>query len=245
MGKRYLVNAWVPHELTGAQKTRRMEICEELISKEQQTPFLHHMITMDESWIYWENSDSYHHRSWRGAGDQPITEVRKSLTPKKHLLSVFWDSKGVILMDVLSANQTITAEYYSHLLERLKSLYRIKRCRNMAVNETYLQHDNARPHTAAVTVAKMQSLNLIRIPHPPYSPDLAPSDFYLFRPMKCSMKGKSFSSAEEVQQHIESWCDDKPRRFFADGINKLPRRWRKCIEHRGEYFDHMLEEDES
>ena len=50
------------------------------------------------------------------------------------------------------------------------------------------------------TVATIQDLSFECIPHPPYSPYLAPSDFHVFRPLKDAMGGKSFRSDEEVQQ---------------------------------------------
>ena len=50
-----------------------------------------------------------------------------------------------------------------------------------------LQHDNAWLHTARSTVATMHDLSFECLPHPPYSPDLAPSDFHVFGPLKEAM----------------------------------------------------------
>jgi len=55
------------------------------------------------------------------------------------------------------------------------------------------------PHS---TVATIQDLSFECLPHPPYSPDLAPSDLYIFGPLKEAMGGKSFRSDEEVQQGV-------------------------------------------
>jgi histone-lysine N-methyltransferase SETMAR len=74
-----------------------------------------------------------------------------------------------------------------------------------------LQHDNARPHTARSTVAPNQDLSFEYLPHPPYSPDLAPSDFHVFGPLKQAMGGKSFSSDEEVQQAVHEWLRSQPK----------------------------------
>jgi histone-lysine N-methyltransferase SETMAR len=68
-----------------------------------------------------------------------------------------------------------------------------------------LQHDNARPHAARSDVATIQDLFFECLPHPPYSPDLAPSDFLVFGPLKQAMGGKSFRSNEEVQQAVHEW----------------------------------------
>ena len=58
-------------------------------------------------------------------------------------------------------------------------------------NSIFFQ-DNARPHTAARTLAKIEDLGWKLLTHPPYSPDLAPSDFHLFGPLKESMRGIHF-----------------------------------------------------
>jgi hypothetical protein len=100
--------------------------------------------------VFWENTGSHHHKSWRGSGDEPVVDAKVTLTNKKHLLSVFWDSKGVILLDVLPRGMTITAEYYCGLLDKLKTAVMEKRQRRMTDGCLYMQHNNARPHTADI-----------------------------------------------------------------------------------------------
>jgi histone-lysine N-methyltransferase SETMAR len=239
MGKCYLLTAWIPYSLSDDAKLKRVAICQELLQLNQQNAFLHQLITSDESWVFWENSGSKHHRAWRGSGDEPVTETTQCLTNKKHLATIFWDCKGAILMDVLPCGETMNAVYYCGLLEKLKDAMQEKRRRRMSDGCLYLLHDNARPHTALATKEKLANLHLNIVPHPPYSPDLAPSDFYLFSPMKSALKGRNFNCSEDVQRELQSWFDSKPLEFFATGINKLPGRWQRCIEHAGSYFEHL------
>jgi [histone H3]-lysine36 N-dimethyltransferase SETMAR len=243
MGKRYLSNKWIPHFLTDANKAKRMETCQQLLDLYHDNNFLHRLITADESWVFWENTGSHHNKSWRGSGDEPVVDVKGTLTNKKHLLSVFWDSKGVILLDVLPRGMTITAEYYCGLLDKLKTAVMEKRRRRMTDGCLYMQHDNAQPHTAAITTQKLRQLHLNVLPHPPYSLDLAPSDFYLFRPMKSALIGKNFNSSADVQTEIQLWLDTKPSKFFEDGISKLPGRWERCIHNNGNYFEFLSDSD--
>lgn len=240
MGKRYLCNRWIPHRLTDEQKANRERICNELLDMYAANDFLGQLITMDEIWIYWENDGSYHHKSWWGGGDVPNVEVRRTLTPHKHLLSVFWDCKGVLLMDILPPGQTINAELYCQQLDRLIAAVQQKRRRllNGGYHQIHYLHDNARPHTATKSVQKLREIGFTVLPHPPYSPDLAPSDFYLFSPLKSAIRGKNYRSAEEIQADLDLWVANKPRNFFADGIRKLPGRWEKCVSHHGDYFEH-------
>jgi hypothetical protein len=71
------------------------------------------------------------------------------------------------------------------------------------------------------------------VPHPPYSPDLAPSDYHLFGPVKRVLGGKRFRNNDEVIAAVQSWIYEQPKTFFETGIKKLPERWHKCMEVNG------------
>ena len=84
-----------------------------------------------------------------------------------------------------------------------------------------MQHDNARPHTGRTTVATITHLHFECLPHPPYSPDLAPSDFNMFGPLKEAMGRKKFRSDEEVRHAVHEWLRGLPKEFFSKGIYAL------------------------
>ena len=67
------------------------------------------------------------------------------------------------------------------------------------------------------------------IPHPAYSPDLAPSDFFLFPNLKKDIRGLHFRSDEEVVTAVEEWVNGKDPDFFSSGLMALGHRWSKCI----------------
>ena len=73
--------------------------------------------------------------------------------------------------------------------------------------------------------------------HPPYSPDLAPSDYQLFPGLNKQLKGRHFSSDAEVIATAGTWFDGQPSVFFLSGLQKLEQRAKKCIELRGEYVE--------
>ena len=72
---------------------------------------------------------------------------------------------------------------------------------------------------------------------PPNSPDLAPSDYHLFRSMTHGLAEQHFRSYEETEKWVDSWIASKPTSFFRDGIRKLPERWEKVVASDGQYFD--------
>lgn len=74
--------------------------------------------------------------------------------------------------------------------------------------------------------------------HPPYSPDISPSDFYLFRALEHWLRGKKFITIEEMRESLREFFDSKDREWYRRGINKLEEQWQKVIENNGEYFDY-------
>ena len=72
----------------------------------------------------------------------------------------------------------------------------------------------------------LERLDLEMLPHPSYSPDIAPSDYYLFRLMFHALAEKRFQSFEDIKTWVNSWIASKDEEFFRKGIRKLPEKWR-------------------
>ena len=91
--------------------------------------------------------------------------------------------------------------------------------------------------TARTTVATITDLRFECLPQPPYSPDLASSDFHMFGPLKEAMGGKKFRSDEEVRHAVHEWLRGLPKVFFSKGIYAFCKGWRTCIERGGDYVE--------
>ena len=102
---------------------------------------------------------------------------------------------------------TINSERYVSTLRALKG--RLRRVRQDKVKDVVIQHDNARPHTSRQTQCALQQLELPTIPHPPYSPDLAPSDFFLFPLLKKHLKGNHYETDAEVEADVRTCADPR------------------------------------
>jgi len=90
--------------------------------------------------------------------------------------------------------------------------------------------DSAPPHRALVTQKKPAYLGFQCLDHPPYSPDLAPSDCHLFPGLKKQLKVRHFSSDAEVIAAAETWLDGQLSECFFERLAKLEHRAKKCIE---------------
>ncbi|KAF5400615.1 Histone-lysine N-methyltransferase SETMAR [Paragonimus heterotremus] len=97
--------------------------------------------------------------------------------------------------------------------------------------------DNARPHTSIKTRETIASFVWTTLRHPPYSPDLAPSDYHLFDPMKEGLRGKQYSSDGEVKTTVKKWLKEQTQKFYEAGIHALIQRWNVAIERNGDYVE--------
>ena len=131
-------------------------------------------------------------------------------------------------------NKTIDSDIYISCLKKMKKEIEEKRGSDSKIR---LLHDNAKPHTSKKTKKSIEELRIKIIKHPPYSPDLAPSDYYLFPRLKDNIRGKRFKNKELLEEEVIKWLNNQPKSFFSDGIRKLEERWKLCISNKGEYFE--------
>jgi len=141
-------------------------------------------VTMDETWLYHygtktkqQSVERRHSRSSR----PELCRVQKSTG--KFLASVFGDQDVILRNNYLPKGQTINADYYLSLLVQLKEILKEK-YRGKFSNVVLFLHDNAPAHRALVNQKKLAYLGFQCLDDPPYSTDLAPSEYYLFPGMK-------------------------------------------------------------
>ena len=99
-----------------------------------------------------------------------------------------------------------------------------------------LHHDNVRPHAALGTRQKIAEVGWEILSHPPYSPNIAPSDYHLFLSLQNFLTGKKFKNEEDVKQALVQFFASKDETFFKNGIYKLPSRWQEIINNNGNYI---------
>ncbi len=92
-------------------------------------------------------------------------------------------------------------------------------------------------HTAKLSIAKIRQLKWQLLPHPPYSPDLAPSDYHLFGPLKDPMRGIRFKQEKMIGDAVKTSISHFSKTWFEEGIKKLEKRWQKCIALDGDYVE--------
>ena len=205
------------------------------IGKAEGDAFLDRIVTGDESWAHHYDPEtklqSMEYRHWTSP---PPKKFKMQQSAGKVMVTIFWDCHGVVLVEFLERGATVNSARYVQTLKKLRArLHRVRPQKN-----SIIQHDNARPHTSRETTAALEKLQFRDVlPHPPYSPDLAPCDFWLFPKLKEHLKGTRFTSDQEVTDAVRRWCRQQPASFFADGMQRLVQRWRKCDNTGGDYIE--------
>jgi len=86
------------------------------------------------------------------------------------------------------------------------------------------------------TRLKLRELGWEILTHPPYSPDLVPSDYHLFRALQNFLNGKNFNNEDDVKSHLGQFFAAKNQKFYERGIMMLPERWQEVIDKNGQYI---------
>jgi len=136
---------------------------------------------MDETWLYqYDPETKQQTMEWRHSGSPcPASKIQSANSAGKVLASIFWDQDGILLINYLPKGQTVNAEYCSSLLVQLKDILKDKP-RGKFTKVVLFLHDNAPAHRAFATQKKLAYLGFQCLDHPPYSPDLAPSNYHPF-----------------------------------------------------------------
>lgn len=236
MGKIQKIGKWVPHDINERQQENRKTTCEMLLSRYYRKSFLHRIVTGDEKWIYFENPKRV--KSWVDPGQPSTSTPKPNRFGKKTMLCVWWDQQGIIYFELLKPGETVNTDRYHQQLIKLHRAIREKRPEFKERHDSLIfLHDNAPAHTSLVVRNYLKNIKWEALPHPPYSPDLAPSDYHLFSSMGHALTEQHFTSYEDVRKWLNEWFASKEEIFFWRGIHKLPERWEKCVASDGKYFE--------
>ena len=223
LGKGKICSRFVPHKLTDEQKAKRMETSGDFITMCDQDPsFVRTIVTGDETWCYQFDPESKRQSmDWRSPSSPRPKNSRRQKFKVKTMFISFFDSDGIIHKEFVPAGQTVNSAFYEEVLKQL--LGRIHRVRPELhrIGQWMLLHDNA-PADCAIRVHQFLAQRSVPVlDHPPYSPDLAPADFFLFHRLKSIMKGARFAEVAAIQERVTAVLRLIPKEAFADSFQKL------------------------
>ena len=163
---RKLTTCWVPKSLSDEQMATRASVCSALLKRfRSKDDILLRLVTVDETWVHYYEPEN---KAQSSVGRSPRPKKFKTQpSAGKVMATVFWDAKGVIILDFLPKRSTITGVYYANLLDQLRTAIHEKR-RGKLSKGVLLQQDNARVHTCKVAIDAVEKNGYELIPHPAY-----------------------------------------------------------------------------
>ena len=129
LGVHKLTARWVPKSLSDEQMATRASVCSALLKHfRSKDDFLLCLVTVVETWVhYYEPENKAQGRQWVGPGSPRPKKFKTQRSAGKVMATVFWEAKGVIMLDFLPKRSTITGVYYANLLDQLRTAIREKR----------------------------------------------------------------------------------------------------------------------
>ena len=230
---------FIPKLLTTEQKNLRSEIAQdnlEMVSDDENV--LNKVITGDESWMYGYDPETKKQSSqWNKRSDEPRPKkARQSRSHVKSMLIISFDCEGVAHYEFAPRGQTINKQYYVDVLKRLRDAVRRKRPRFWSSGDWLLHHDNAPAHSSNLVQQFLAKHKIVQLRQPPYSPDIAPCDVWMFPKLKMALKGKRFDDVETIQSNASRELKAIPKSAFQDFFKMWKHRWERVVPSNGDYM---------
>ena len=224
----------VPHFLTDNNKRRRVEdakIMLDILYQQERRNFSN-ILTMDETPIYLSNKGK---KGWIKKGEKVPKRLNDKCWRDKFNLTIMWGTSGFAVVDALDRKASMNTSYLCDTIFE-KAIVWCKNKRKVSGAKSFLFHmDNARSHTSNATCEYMTDHGMRRMPHPPYSPDLAPCDFFLFGYIKTKLIGSEFATKDEALEKINAILKEIPKETLISTFYEWMRRLEEVIDSNGEY----------
>ncbi|UYV70068.1 hypothetical protein LAZ67_7001698 [Cordylochernes scorpioides] len=184
--------------LTIQQKENRIEVAKKMLEMLEENPnWKEKVITGDETWVYGHDQETKHQSmEWKGKDEPRTKKSRLCMSKNKVLLVTFFDIKGIVHYEYLEEGQTINKESYLNMRRLRESIYLKKS--EMWSSKNWIIHHDPPPHTATSVLTYLAKHGIQILQQPPFSPDLAPNDFFLFPKLKMALKGRRFDTRESI-----------------------------------------------
>ena len=222
---------WVPHQLIKSEKKKRVEYAKIMLDTLKTVRYRSNVWTGDESWIYYDNPNE---SMWIGKEEKIPTRIRRSIGSKKIMVNVIWSESGMKSITKVPPDVSFNKVFFIEtVLDDIRRNLESTRPKLMG-SGLFLHLDNARPHLANFEIS---DLGFTRLVHPAYSPDLAPSDFFLFGNLKTKLQGTNFSNEDDLFAKVVEILHSIPHLDLTKAYDKRMIRLQKCIDIGGEYTE--------
>ena len=229
---------WVPRLLTEAQKLERVRTCSNFIAAvcRHSLSMLDSIVTMDETMISYHTPEmKKQSKQWVLKGRPGPIKARVHASRTKQMVLAFFDSKGLIYTNIVPRGASVNSDYIVKALGSFLKNFRKKRPK-MAARDWWFHWDNAPVHTATVVQNWLAARGIQVLELPPYSPDLAPADFFYFPKIKKELAGRHLT-AKDFKKTWEGVAATVTKEDFAAAFRCWLERSEKCVSIGGDYVE--------
>ena len=184
-------------------------------------------------------ASKYRNKAGLGPNDQRHQICKPIFQSGKRMFTVFLNHQGLVAFAVLPANSTITESHYAETVLP-KIVQEIRSQRPITITQNVLLHDNASPHKTRAITQYLEGQKIQVSPHPPYSPDLAPCDFWLLSLSKDILAERKLSRVQDLDKAVNSEMKTTPKEEYHKAFSSWLMRLQHCINVEGVYFEGML-----
>ena len=230
-----------PRVLREDQKERRCHDSREMVELiNSDSAVLNALVTCDESWIYCYDPETKTQSSqWKHAGSPRPKKARQSKSSHKPLMiAFFFDSTGMIYMHWVPTGQTVNKEYYVEVLRDFRKRFLGKRPALFKSGQWHFYQDNTPVNNFILVTDYLTKLGIKTVIPPPYSPDLAPCDFWLFP----KLSGCRYEPIEEMKEAVTKVIDTLTRglpwglREVVGTVQQVHCSWRRLLRRGLEFY---------
>jgi hypothetical protein len=210
----------VPYFLSPAQKVSRLEASKTTLRvlQDPESNDFKAIGTGDEPWFRYCYPSS---TMFARAPSEVIPRARQTIGAKKTMITIFFTARQLILLDLLPKRSKSNPQYFiAYVFSDLKT-ENLNFRRRMPLTTFWLNMDNSMCYNGSKVLSKFDKHHIARLPHPPYSPDLSPCDFWLFGMLKGIQEDRELHSHDEIEEAITmAWND-----LTFDEIQSVFRNW--------------------
>ena len=229
---------WVPKLLSLEQRQRRVELAEEFVRRAGTNPgaFLGSIVTMDKSAVSFHTPESKEQsKQWLPKGQSGPIKAKVHTTRKKQMVMAFFDAEGPIYHHYVATGTKVNGDYIIEVMANFLKIF--KRKRPLKASKKWILHwDNAPVHTSTAVQDFLDAKRVVTLPHAPYSPDLAPADFWFFPKIKAALAGINIEG-NSVRKEWERVLGTIDPPDYSEAFQRWLDRQQKSIRLAGGYVE--------
>ena len=174
-------------------------------------------------------------KQWKRNDQKRPCIAKRTISSKKMLYAIFFNSSGPVVQVLCPSGHTVTGQFYKNSVLKKVKEFNNKTRPSKGWSGVHLLHDNASSHKCVKSFLASEKMKVLI--NPPYSPDLSPCDFFLFRRLKKLLSENKDTSRSSLGSAIYQCLQQIPKEDYLSAFRDWVKRLQKYVSVKGEYFE--------